>query len=222
VRQALDAGHAAAALVRDPPKVTESIEIIQGDATNSSAVSAAVEGRDAVLSALGTSKSLKGGIMTRATETLLPALQQGGVQRLILISAFGVGDSFNDASAFQKFFFRTILRSIYADKAKSDALIQACALQWTIVRPVALTNGPRTGKYRIGEKLKLRGIPRVSRADVADFMIRELTEGAWIRKTVSSPRELLGEPRPSYGLRADLDGTSARASCDQSTRHRRS
>ena len=117
VRQALDAGHAAAALVRDPPKVTESIEIIQGDATNSSAVSAAVEGRDAVLSALGTSKSLKGGIMTRATETLLPALQQGGVQRLILISAFGVGDSFNDASAFQKFFFRTILRSIYADKA---------------------------------------------------------------------------------------------------------
>ena len=127
---------------------------------------------------------IHGGIMTRATEVLLPALQQARVQRLILISAFGVGDSFNDASAFQKFFFRTILRSIYADKAKSDALIQASALQWTIVRPVALTNGPRTGKYRIGEKLKLRGIPRVSRADVADFMIRELTEGAWIRKTV--------------------------------------
>ena len=61
VQRALDAGHSVAALVRDPRKVTESIEIIQGDATNSIAVAAAVKGRDAVLSALGTSRSFKGG-----------------------------------------------------------------------------------------------------------------------------------------------------------------
>jgi putative NADH-flavin reductase len=185
VRQALDAGHSVAALVRDPRKVTDSIEVVQSDAANSSAVAGAVRGRDAVLSALGTSKSFKGGIMTRAVTVLLPAMEQAGVKRLLLVSAFGVGESFNEASAIQKFFFRSVLRSIYADKEKADAMIQASALQWTIARPVALTNGPRTGKYRVGEHLQLSGFPKVSRADVADFMIRELTEQAWVRKTVA-------------------------------------
>ena len=112
------------------------------------------------------------------------AMEQAGVKRLILVSAFGVGDSFNDASAIQKFFFRTVLRSIYGDKATADAMIEASPLQWTIVRPVALANTRRTGNYRVGEQLKLSGFPRVSRADVADFMIRELNEQRWVRKTV--------------------------------------
>jgi putative NADH-flavin reductase len=184
IRQALEAGHSVLALVRDRTKVTEAIEVIQGDATDSSAVASSVHGRDAILSALGTSKSFKGGIMTRAMTVLLPAMQQAGVKRLILVSAFGVGESFNDASAIQKFFFRTVLRSIYADKATADAMIEASPLEWTIVRPVALTNGPRTGNFRVGEHLQLAGFPRVSRADVADFMIRELKEQAWVRKTV--------------------------------------
>ena len=184
VRQALEAGHSDAALVRDRAKVSEAIEVIQGDATDSGVVAASVRGCDAVLSALGTSKSLKGGIMTRAVVVLLPAMEQAGVKRLILVSAFGVGDSFNDASAIQKFFFRTVLRSIYGDKATADAMIEASPLQWTIVRPVALANTRRTGNYRVGEHLKLSGFPRVSRADVADFMIRELNEQRWVRKTV--------------------------------------
>src|SRR5260221_5811981 len=86
VRQALDAGHSVAALARDPRKVTESIEVIEGDATNASAVAGAVRGRDAIVSALGTSKSFKGGIMTRAVAVLLPAMQQAGVNSLILES----------------------------------------------------------------------------------------------------------------------------------------
>ncbi|HEX9406038.1 MAG TPA: SDR family oxidoreductase [Thermoanaerobaculia bacterium] len=186
VKQALDVGYAVAALVRDPKKLHEArtIEVIRGDATDTTAVRNAVRGRDAVLSALGTSKSLKGGIMTRATTVLLPALEQAGVKRLILMSAFGVGDSFKDASTIQKFFFRTVLRSIYTDKAKADAVITASPVEWTIVRPVALTNGPRTGKYRVGEHLEVRGFPRVSRADVADFILGELTESAWVRKIV--------------------------------------
>ena len=184
VRQSLEAGHAVAALVRDRAKVSEAIEVIQGDATDSGVVAASVRGRDAVLSALGTSKSFKGGIMTRAVTVLVPAMEQAGVKRLLLVSAFGVGESFNDASAIQKFFFRTVLRSIYGDKATADAMIEASPLQWTIVRPVALANTRRTGNYRVGEHLKLSGFPRVSRADVADFMIRELNEQRWVRKTV--------------------------------------
>ena len=182
VSQALEAGHSVAALARDPRKVTESIEVIEGDATNASDIAGAVRGREAILSALGTSKSFKGGIMTRAMAVLLPAMQQTGVKRLILESAYGVAESFSDANAIQRFFFRTVLRSIYADKAEADAMIQASPLEWTIVRPVRLTNGPRTGKYRVAERFEARGMPGVSRADVADFMIRELTERAWVRK----------------------------------------
>jgi len=182
VSRALEAGHSVAALVRDPRKVTESIEVIQGDATKASAVADAARGRDAIVSALGTSKSLKGGIMMRAVPVLLPAMRQNGVKRLILQSSFGVAESFDEATAIQKFFFRTLLRSIYADKAKADAMIEGSALEWTIVRPVRLTNGPRTGKYRVSERFDARGPKSVSRADVADFMIRELTERKWIRK----------------------------------------
>ena len=182
VTQALDAVHAVAALVRDPGKLDERrpIEIIKGDAKSAETIAAAVRGRDAVLSALGTGKSFRGDIASRAAANLL----RSDVKRLIFMSAFGVGDSFNDATLLQRFFFRTLLRSIYADKAKADALIQQSPIEWTIVRPVGLTNGPRTGKYRVGEHLGLRGFPTVSRADVADFMVRELTERAWIRKAV--------------------------------------
>jgi putative NADH-flavin reductase len=182
VKQALEAGHSVAALARDPRKVTEPIEVIEGDATNASTVAGAVRGRDAVLSALGTSKSLKGGVMMRAVAVLLPAMQQANVKRLILESAWGVGESYRDASSMQKFFYRTMLRSIYADKEKADAMIVASPLEWTIARPVRLTNGPRTGQYRVVERLQVGGLPSVSRADVADFMIRELTERAWVRK----------------------------------------
>jgi putative NADH-flavin reductase len=182
VRQALDAGHSVAALARNPRKVTEPIEVVEGDATSSSAVAGAVRGRDAIVSALGSSNSLKGGIMARAVAVLLPAMQQTGVKRLILQSSFGVAESFKDASAMQRFFYRTVLRSLYADKAKADAMVEASPFEWTIVRPVRLTNGPRTDRYRVRERFDLSGYPSVSRADVADFMIRELTERAWIRK----------------------------------------
>jgi putative NADH-flavin reductase len=182
VSRALEAGHSVAALVRDPRKVTELIEVIEGDATNASAVAGAARGRDAIVSALGTSKSLKGGIMMRTVPVLLPAMQQNGVKRLILQSSFGVAESFVEATTIQKFFFRTFLRSIYADKAKADAMIEASPLEWTIVRPVRLTNGPRTGKYRVSERFDARGPKSVSRADVADFVIREVNERAWIRK----------------------------------------
>lgn len=183
VKQALDAGHAVAVLVRDPTKLTESrpVEIIQGDATDAATIANAVRGRDAVLSALGTGKSFKAGdVVSRAAANLVAA----NVSRLIFVSAFGVGESIRDATIPQKIFFRTLLRDVYADKAKADDIIRRSAGEWTIVLPVGLRNGPRTGKYRVGEQLEVAALPKIRRADVADFMLRELNERAWIRKTV--------------------------------------
>jgi putative NADH-flavin reductase len=170
-----------AALVRDPSKMTERVEIIQGDARDAATIANAVRGRDAVLSALGTGKSFKAaGIMTRAAENLVAA----NFKRLLLVSAFGVGDSYADATLLQKIFFNLLLRGIYADKKVSDDIIRKSPGEWTIVLPTGLRNGPRTGKYRVGEHLKVSAFPMIHRADVADFMLRELGERKWIRRTV--------------------------------------
>ena len=179
VEQALQAGHAVAALVRSSTKL-EGVETLQGDAADPSAIASAARGRDAVVSALGSGKSLKGDIASRAAANLVAA----NPRRLIFMSGVGVGESYREAAFIEKLMIRTMLRWIYADKAKADAMIQSSRLEWTIVRPALLTNGPRTGAYRVGEHLPLRGFPKISRADVADFMVRELTERKWIRKTV--------------------------------------
>jgi putative NADH-flavin reductase len=179
VAQALAARHEVAALVRGPANI-DRVEMIRGDATDGAAIANAVRGRDAVLSALGTGKSFKSrDLMSRVAPHLVAA-----GKRLLFVSAAGVGESFNEMPPFGKLFFRTLLRGIYADKAKADDTIRASKLEWTIVRPVMLTNGPRTGSYRVAEHLPLHGMPKINRADVADFMIRELAERKWIRKTV--------------------------------------
>jgi len=178
VKQALAAGHEVAALVRGPATI-DRVEVIRGDATDAAAMANAIRGRDAVLSALGTGKSFKSGdLMTRVAPNLDSA------KRLLFVSAAGVGESFNEMPPFGKLFFRTLLRGIYADKAKADDTIRASKTEWTIIRPTVLTNGPRTGSYRVAEHLPLHGMPKISRADVADFMIRELADRKWIRKTV--------------------------------------
>ena len=186
VSQAFDAGHQVTVLVRNPRKLSEArpVTIIEGDPTHAATIAKSMRECDAVLSALGAGNSLKGDIASRSAAAIIPAMEQTAAKRLIVVSAFGVGESIGDASLIQKLFYRTLLRAIFADKAKSDGLIRESSLDWTIVRPVVLTNGPRTGTYRVAERVTMHSLPSVSRADVADFMLRELAERKWIRKTV--------------------------------------
>jgi putative NADH-flavin reductase len=79
---------------------------------------------------------------------------------------------------------RLLLRDIYADKEVGEKHILRSDVDWTIVYPVTLTNGPRTGHYRVGEHLELRGFPRVSRADVAHFLISQMSDTKYLRKGV--------------------------------------
>ena len=182
VTRALGASHSVAVLVRNPSVFDPGVEVIQGDATNPATIARAVVGRDAVLSALGVGKSFKSrNLMQQAAANIVKA----DVKRLIFVSAAGVGESFSEVPLPMKIFIRTLLRGIYADKAIADATIRKSGFEWTIVRPVALTDGSRTGQYRAGVHLPLSGIPTISRADVADFMVHELADRKWIRKTVT-------------------------------------
>jgi putative NADH-flavin reductase len=187
VTQALDAGHEVTTFARSSAKVTVQhprLRLVIGNVTsNGSALADAMRGHDAVISALGIGMSLKpDGLIQRSVPAILSAMETHRVRRLIFTSAIGVGGTFRDAPLFSRVMIRLLLKDVYTDKAAGEELIRRSDLDWTIVQPAQLTNGPLTRKYRFGEHLKLGGIPKIARADVAHFILSQLDESAYLRK----------------------------------------
>ena len=182
VDQALGAGHEVTALARNASRLTvvhPRLAVVAGDATDPRTLEDTMDGKDAVLSALGAGNSLRSQIASRAMAALIPAMRARALNRVIFLSSFGVGASFEQASLLQRIAFRTMLRQIFADKAKADAMLRASGLDWTLVYPTLLTNGARAGRYRVGERLAMRGMASISRADVAAFMLAQLATDEW-------------------------------------------
>jgi putative NADH-flavin reductase len=109
-------------------------------------------------------------------------MERAGVRRLIVVSAFGVGESRRNAPLIPRIMYRVFLGEIFADKKAAEDDLRRSSLDWTIVYPVLLTNGPMTGTYRVGERLELHGIPKISRSDVAHFMLAEIENRVFVRK----------------------------------------
>jgi uncharacterized protein YbjT (DUF2867 family) len=101
-----------------------------------------------------------------------------------MVSAFGVGATFVDVPIVPRIFIRTLLARIYADKEAGEAIVRQSALDWTLVYPTGLTDGPKTDKVRFGERLPLRGFPTIARSDVAAFLLAELESGRFARTGV--------------------------------------
>jgi putative NADH-flavin reductase len=189
VEQALTAGHAVTAFVRNPEKVGhhhERLRVVAGDAASGApSLSQAMRGQDAVISALGRGQSFKAdSLIQRSVPHLLAAMQEHGVRRLVFTSALGVAETVQQTPLMMLVFARLLLRDIFADKAAGEALIRRSELEWTIVHPAGLTNGPLTGTYRAGERLALRGFPTISRADTAHFLLSQLDDRSYIGKVV--------------------------------------
>lgn len=188
VERALWMGHRVTAFVRTPSKVElrhERLTIVQGDATDADAVSAAMEGQDAVLSALGTGAFDKSRLRARATEVQLRAMRAQGVRRLVSMSCLGVGDSYEPLPFVLKYLiFPFYLRRALADHEEQEALIRGSELDWTIVRPPHLTDeGPR-GDFVHGFADEFGDLTMtVSRTDVADFMLSQLSHESYLRDT---------------------------------------
>ncbi|MDI2126297.1 NAD(P)-dependent oxidoreductase [Yinghuangia seranimata] len=185
VDQGLREGHEVVALVRDPAKLParERLHAVVGDVRDAKAVAQAVEGSDAVVSTLG-QRALRTTVCGDAMETLLPAMSAAGVRRLVALSDFGVGDSRG-----RDFFSVTIwlmLRSIMKDKTVMEDRIHGTRdIDWTIVRPAVLRDRSATGDYRAGVDLRLSWASGIARADVADFMLGQLTSEEYVRKAVA-------------------------------------
>ena len=187
IGQALEQGHEVTAFVRDPKKlaIKNSLHTIEGDTLNDqAAVARAISGHDAIICALGRANSLtSAGLIAGSMAAIVPEAKKQNVRRLILISAFGVGDSSSNAPLVMQLMYRLLLRGIYRDKKAGEDIVKASDLDWTIIHPVMLTNGPKTKAYRSGERLSLKGIPKISRADVAHFALAQLTDDTFLRKT---------------------------------------
>jgi putative NADH-flavin reductase len=188
VAQALAAGHTVTAFVRSPQKLPAGdgrLRVIVGSVTDdAAAVAEAVRGHDAVISTLGVGKALRSGnLIARSARTIVSAMEAAGTRRLVFTSAFGVGESRKDAPLVPRLMFRLMLRDVYADKAVGEALVRASALDWTLVCPVILTDAPATGRWRAGEHLPLRGVPTIARADVAAFLLAQVDDPTYLRKS---------------------------------------
>ena len=187
VEQALERRHEVTVLVRKPGRFPAGVRMVQGDMMREPlAIEEALRGNEAAISALGTGKVMfPNRLQERSLGHIVPAMERMGVRRLVVMSAFGVGDTARDAPVVPRLLYATVLSAVFADKARGEAIVRASSLDWTIVYPVVLTEGPRTGTYRAGERLELHGMPTVSRADVAHFMLEELEKRAYVRRGVA-------------------------------------
>ncbi len=228
VEQALDQGHIVTAFARDPAKVRtthKNLSVVKGDILNNDSVEAAINGQDAVLSALGI-RVRTGAVVILAvicqgfasavplsrpfewlvrlgvpllallilfkrnttlsdgTRNIVQAMEKLGVKRFICESSLGISESKGQLGFLYNYILiPLLLRNIFADKEIQERIIKDSVLDWVIVRPAALTNGPRRGVYRHGMNIgHWLFMAKISRADVADFMLKQLTDNTYLRK----------------------------------------
>lgn len=184
---ALRSGDSVTAFVRDPAALgdlADRLTLVTGDATSHRDVAAAAAGQDAIVSALGAGNSVRPqGLFTRSSAAVIDAAGSAGVSRLVWLSSFGVGHTLDWSSTTQKAIYRTLLRSIYADKAIADDRIRASGLDWTVVLPTRLTHAPAKGTFSAADRLPMKGNPTISRADVAAFMHRAAHGSEWVHRS---------------------------------------
>lgn len=188
VQQALELGYEVTALVRNPAKLQlthAQLRVVKGDVLDYACVAAAVQGQDAVLSALGHRRLfVPSRVQSEGTQNVLRAMQEHGVSRFVCETALGLGSSAGRMGLFGTLVFLPVFLPIYFwDKSRQEKAIGQSDVDWVIVRPGILTNGPKRGTYRHGEDVGSYIIPgRISRADVADFMLKQLTDDTYVRK----------------------------------------
>lgn len=189
VRQALAQGHSVTSFVRDPAKFTikhHNLKIAQGNVADATAIERAVRDQDGVLCALGSATIFgRNPALAEGVRRIIHSMRRAGVCRFIYLSAMAVREGRSQAGFLGRYIIAPlILRNVAADHEASEEIIKQSSLDWVIARPPRLTNGERTGAYRSGEHVEVRSIvPSISRADVADFMLKQLTDDTFLHKT---------------------------------------
>jgi putative NADH-flavin reductase len=189
-KQALSHGHVVTAFVRTPLKLKiqhENLNVVQGNVADLQAVDTTIKGHDAVISVLGASSPFRyDHAIVEGLNNIVNAMEAHRVHRLVYMSFVGVKDSRNTGGFVIKYIAPKLLSTEIKGHEIREKRIRDSALEWTIVRAPTLTNGKHIGYFRIAEGIKTDGFTvTISRADVADAMLRQLTSQTFLRKTPS-------------------------------------
>mgnify|MGYP003394169155 CR=1 FL=1 len=178
VKFALLQGHAVRAFARHRGALTEGtpmLGVFEGDAMDRSTLQDVVDGADVVCCCIGipfTRKSVY--TFSASTKNILDAMRKGSASRLFCVTGIGAGDSVGHGGFFHdRIMLRTLLKRTYEDKTRQEELVRGSDVDWTIVRPGFLTNGPMSVRYRALTDLTGVTAGRISRADVAHFIVSQ-------------------------------------------------
>jgi putative NADH-flavin reductase len=189
---ALTRGHSITALIRNPSAYpfADKVKVVQGDAFSFDAIVQTLDGSAAVLSALGARSLGREDVLERAIPLIVAAMEHKDISRIVVLGSAGALDSSLDKQPawrrwlVENIVYKTALKWPVASQRAQYAALSASSLDWTMVMPPMLTNGPAKGVYRVDGDALPRNGSSISRADVADFMMQQLTLRAWSRRGV--------------------------------------
>ena len=188
VEEALEEGCEVSVLARNAEKITIThlqLKVFQGDVRDLESVKKAAQGKDVVCSCIGVPITFKEvDLFSVGAKNIVAAVKENQGQKLIAVTGIGAGNSKGHGGfLYDKIFNPLLLKTIYADKDREEEIIMASDTEWLIVRPGGLTNGPRSGTYRIVNDLKNVTSKRISRRDVADFILAQMAHPTEFGKT---------------------------------------
>ena len=183
-QNALDRGHDVTAFARSPHKIERAagLRVAQGDVMDATSVADAVDGHDAVIVALGSKNLRDRTTLATGTRNVVDGMTRHAVERLVVLSAAGVRESWGQVPLLARVLFRTLLRNIHADHAAQEALARASSIDWTIVRAAILHDGPASNNVTATNTGKMG---RIARADLAAFLVKEARDGAYSRQAIA-------------------------------------
>ncbi len=185
--KAVEVGHTVSVFTRNPaafagPTPTN-FKILTGSVLDPSAVEAALQGHDAVLSALGGRPWRRSPICAPAVRNITAGMKKHGIRRLVTMSTLGAGDTRQDVGWLARnVIFGAVLRNEVADKEAMEHHLDRLDLDWVVVRVGILGNGSSRGKFRVSDDRSTKGMGKIARADVAEFMLEQLSSDAWLRR----------------------------------------
>ncbi len=187
LEQAVGAGHEVTAFVHKADELgTTNVRVIEGDAADSAAMNQAVLGQDAVLDTIGGKTPYKETTLeSSVANTIIKAMQKNGVRRLVVTSMLGEGESKANATIFVRLLVATFLRGANKDKAAMVSAVKSSGLDWVILRPAILTDDPATGNVRVFDAEAGEKAYKITRADLASFMIAQLSNNEHLHQAVT-------------------------------------
>ena len=187
VEQAVAAGHEVTALVRHTGDYKgPGVRVVEGDATDRTAIDAAVLGQDAVLDTVGGKTPYKATTLeSSVASAVISSMQRHGVRRLVVTSMIGEGDSEANTPIYDRLLLTSFLRGADKDKAAMESTVEASGLDWVILRPAVLSDDPAKGDVRVFDAATGEKAHKITRFDLASFMVAQLSSDEHLHQAVT-------------------------------------